>query len=62
MIDTLFVVAILQTVTTTSIVVLATTILILGVWELMRGGLTGITETPWKLKVVSLIRVNKITK
>lgn len=45
MIDTLFLVAILQIVTATSIGVLATTILIIGVWELMRGGLTGIPET-----------------
>jgi len=42
MIDTLFVVAILQIVTATSFGVLATTLIILGVWELMREGLPGI--------------------
>ena len=41
MIDTLFVVAILQIVTATSFGVLATTLFIIGVWELMREGLTG---------------------
>ena len=41
MIDTLFVVAILQIVTSTSFGVLATTLFIIGVWELMREGLTG---------------------
>ena len=45
MIDTLFVVAILQIVTATSIGVLATTLIILGVWELMRGGLPGMPGT-----------------
>ena len=42
MIDTLFVVEILQIATATSFGVLATTIFIIGVMELMRGGLTGI--------------------
>ena len=41
MIDTLFVVAILQIVTATSFGVLATTLFIIGVGELMREGLTG---------------------
>jgi len=45
MIDTLFVVAILQIVTATSFGVLATTLIIIGVWELMREGLTGIPGT-----------------
>ena len=45
MIDTLFVVAILQIVTATSFGVLATTLFIIGVWELMREGLTGIPGT-----------------
>ena len=45
MIDTLFVVAILQIVTATSFGVLATTLIILGVWELMREGLLGIPGT-----------------
>ena len=45
MIDTLFVVAILQIVTATSFGVLATTLIILGVWELMRGGLPGMPGT-----------------
>ena len=45
MIDTLFLVAILQIVTATSFGVLATTLLIIGVWELMRKGLTGIPGT-----------------
>jgi len=45
MIDTLFVVAILQIVTATSFGVLATTLIIIGVWELMREGLNGIPET-----------------
>ena len=45
MIDTLFVVAILQIVTATSFGVLATTLIILGVWELMREGLPGIPGT-----------------
>ena len=45
MIDTLFVVAILQMLTTTSFGVLATTLLIIGVWELVREGLTGIQGT-----------------
>ena len=45
MIDTLFVVAILQIVTATSFGVLATTLIIIGVWELIREGLTGIPGT-----------------
>ena len=45
MIDTLFVVAILQIVTATSFGVLATTLIFLGVWELMREGLPGIPGT-----------------
>ena len=45
MIDTLFVDPILQIVTATSFGVLATTLISIGVWELMREGLTGIPET-----------------
>jgi len=45
MIDTLFVVAILQIVTATSFGVLATTLFIMGVWKLMGEGLTGIPGT-----------------
>jgi hypothetical protein len=45
MIDALFVVSILQIVTATSFGVLATTLIILGVWELMREGLPGIPGT-----------------
>ena len=52
MIDTLFVVAILQIVTATSFGVLATTLIIIGVWELMREGLTGIPGT-FSMKIKS---------
>ena len=45
MIDTLFLVAILQIVTATSFGVLATTLFIIGVWKLMGEGLTGIPGT-----------------
>ena len=45
MIDTLFVVAILQIVTATSFGVLATTLFIIGVWKLMGEGLIGISAT-----------------
>ena len=45
MIYTLFVDPILQIVTATSFGVLATTLIIIGVWKLMREGLTGIPET-----------------
>ena len=45
MIDTLFVVAILQIVTATSFGVLATTLFIIGVWKLMGEGLIGIPGT-----------------
>ena len=45
MIDTLFVVPILQIVTATSFGVLATTLFIIGVWKLMGEGLTGIPGT-----------------
>ena len=45
MIDTLFVVAILQIVTATSFGVLATTLFIIGVWKLMGEGLTEIPGT-----------------
>ena len=45
MIDTLLVIEILQIVTATSFGVLATTLIILGVWELMREGLPGIPGT-----------------
>ena len=45
MIDTLFVVAILQIVTATSFGVLATTLIILGVWELMREEIPGMQGT-----------------
>ena len=51
MIDTLFLVAILQIVTATSVGVLATTLFIIGVWKLMGEGLTGIPGTfPMKIK------------
>ena len=45
MIDALFVVSILQIVTATSFGVLATTLFIIGVGELMREGLTLIPKT-----------------
>ena len=45
MIDTLFVVPILQIVTATSFGVLATTLFIIGVWKLMGEGLTEIPGT-----------------
>ena len=45
MIDTLFVVAILQIVTATSFGVLATTLFIIGVCKLVGEGLTGIPGT-----------------
>ena len=45
MIDTLFVVPILQIVFATSFGVLATTLFIIGVWKLMGEGLTGIPGT-----------------
>ena len=45
MIDTLFVVPILQIVTATSFGVLATTLFIIGVWKLMGEGGTGIPGT-----------------
>ena len=45
MIDTLFVVEILQIATATSFGVLATTIFIIGVMELMREGFTGTPGT-----------------
>ena len=51
MIDTLFVVPILQIVFATSFGVLATTLFIIGVWKLMGEGLTGIPGTlPIKIK------------
>ena len=51
MMDTLFLVAILQIVNATSVGVLVTTIFIIGFWELMRKGLTGIPGTiPMKIK------------
>ena len=43
--DTLFLVAILQIVNATSVGVLVTTLFIIGIWELMREGLTGIPGT-----------------
>ena len=45
MIDTLFVVPILQIVTASSFGVLATTLFIIGVWKLMGEGITGIPGT-----------------
>ena len=45
MIDTLFVVPILQIVFATSFGVLATTLFIIGVWNLMGEGFTGIPGT-----------------
>ena len=45
MIDTIFVVPILQIVFATSFGVLATTLFIIGVWKLMGEGLTGIPGT-----------------
>ena len=52
MIDTLFVVPILEIVGATSFGVLATTLFIIGVWKLMGEGLTGIPRTfSMKIKI-----------